>query len=311
MNFRYASVANRTVRALNDRLFALFGVRLVRSSSLERMHVELRNLQKQRDASQLVSREVAGTWVLAELDDGTRLWVDLGDYGVSHACMFGTYEPVETGFVRSMLKSGQYFIDIGANIGWFTMLAARIVGPSGRVYAFEPRPNTCERLRMSISENGYSNVEVRQVALGAAPGRMTVATLMSTQNPGGTWLIATDALVGTLHDGHERFEVDVLRLDDLALDRCDLLKIDIEGAEQLAFSGAVETIQRLRPIIISEINPEVLRIVSCVSASQFVGFVERLGYRAHSVTAAGPGPALETEFASTLKSLVNVAFLPT
>ena len=113
MNFRYASVANRTVRALNDRLFALFGVRLVRSSNLERMHVELRNLQKQRDASQLVSREVAGSWVLAELDDGTRLWVDLGDYGVSHACMFGTYEPVETGFVRSMLKSGQYFIDIG------------------------------------------------------------------------------------------------------------------------------------------------------------------------------------------------------
>ena len=100
----------------------------------------------------------------------------------------------------------------------------------------------------------------------------------------------------------------------IKLFRADGYKLDdnIEGKiEDLVFSGAIETIQRLRPIIISEINPEVLRIVSCVSASQFVGFVEGLGYRAHSVTADGPGPALETGFASTLKSLVNVAFLPT
>jgi hypothetical protein len=184
MKFRFASVDNKAARALNDRLFGLFGVRLVRSSSLERMHAEIQMLQNPGDAAQFVSRDSAGTWVLAELDDGTRLWIDLGDYGVSRSCMFGSYEPVETAFVRSMLKSGQNFIDIGANIGWFTMLAARIVGPSGRVYAFEPRPNTCERLRKSVSENGYSNVEVRQAALGTAPGRMMVGTLMSAHNPG-------------------------------------------------------------------------------------------------------------------------------
>ena len=284
----------------------------MRRSSIEQLHQDVQDLLRQLDAtSQLTNRDPAGTWMLAEFSDRTRLWVDLGDYGVSRGCISGNYEPIETGFIRTILKPGQAFVDIGANIGWFTVLAARAVGPSGQVYAFEPRPNTCERLQLSILENQYKNVEVRQAALGAAPGRMKIGTVISAHNPGGTWSLTTDVLVASLNAGCESFEVDVIRLDDIGLTRCDLIKIDIEGAEPLALAGAIETIKRLRPIILSEINPQPLRQVSSASAREYVEFVEGLGYQTHALTAVGPGAKLDTGFTDTLTDLVNVAFLPT
>lgn len=298
-------------KTLNKALLGPLGFRLVKSSCIERLNTDIQTLRaaQHADGAELVPRDPLGTWLLAELEDGRRLWVDLGDYGVSRAAMIGHFEPIETGFIRSLLKPGQTFIDIGANIGWFTVLAGQIVGVTGRVYAFEPRPNTCERLKMSVAENGFRHVEIRQVALGAAAGRMAVASLVRMRNAGGTWLLATETLVANLREGYERFEVDVIRLDDFGLESCHLLKIDIEGAEHLALCGAVETLKRFRPIILSEINPDPLQQVSGVSASEYVGFLEGLGYRAHAITAAGPGPRLAAGFADGI-TMMNVAFLP-
>ncbi len=318
----------RAAMTLNEVVLAPFGVRVIRASTLDQLIQSARpdELVPSAPPAQAVqalpaeppecrlpergAQDPLGTWVLAEFEDGRRLWVDLGDEGVSRPCLTGTFEPAETGFVRSVLKPGQSFIDIGANIGWFTILAARIVGPAGHVTAFEPRPTTGGRLRMSVAENGFRHVDVRLVALGAASGRMTVATLIAARNPGGTWLLATSFLEGAWHKGYERFEVDVVRLDDVAPARCDLLKIDIEGAEYLALSGGAGTIRRLRPIIICEINPQALRKVSELSAAELVRFVEAWGYRAHAIQADGPGPALPDGFAASLTEVVNVAFLP-
>lgn len=255
-------------------------------------------------------RDPLDTWVIAVMDGGRRLWVDLGDYGVSRPCMTGVYEPSETAFVAATLKPGDVFLDIGANIGWFTILAASIVGPTGRVLAFEPRPNSCARLAMSVAENGYTNVEVAAVAVGDMPGRLTVAALISARNPGGTWSLATTALDTGLREGHERFEVDVVRIDDLALDRCDLIKIDIEGAEKPALTGAAETIRRLRPLILTEINPECLLQVSEIGAEEYVAFVERLGYRAWTLGEAGVGEPLPEGFAAAIDGCCNVVFVP-
>jgi FkbM family methyltransferase len=300
-------------KTLNKALLAPLGLRLVKSSCIERLNTDIRSLREAQhaDGADLAARDPLGTWLLTELEGGRRLWVDLGDYGVSRAAMAGHFEPIETGFVRSLLKPGQTFGDIGANIGWFTVLAGQIVGAAGRVYAFEPRPNTCARLQMSVAENGFRHVEIRQVALGAAAGRMTIASLVHMRNPGGTWLLATETLSANLREdeGYERFDVEVIRLDDLGLESCHLLKIDIEGAEHLALSGAIETLKRFRPIILSEINPDPLQQVSGVSASQYVGFLEGLGYRAHAITAAGPGPRLTAGFADGI-TMMNVAFLP-
>src|SRR5271166_1488898 len=135
-----------------------------------------------------------GTWVLAEIRPGLRLWVDLRDMWVSRLCLLGAYEPTETAFIENFLHPGMAFVDIGANIGWYSIIAAKIVGLSGLVYSFEPRPNTCNYLRRSISENRFSQVNVFQLALSDASGSLPIATFGADKNPGGTWLLTTASL---------------------------------------------------------------------------------------------------------------------
>ncbi|MHB8285716.1 MAG: FkbM family methyltransferase, partial [Caulobacteraceae bacterium] len=93
-------------------------------------------------------------WVLTPVMSGKRrMWVSLADKFVSRACLIDNYEPTETSLVRSLVAAGDHFIDIGANIGWFTVLASTLVGPSGRVTAFEPRPETRLYLEQTVMEN--------------------------------------------------------------------------------------------------------------------------------------------------------------
>ena len=100
-----------------------------------------------------------------------RLWVDLADRYVSFACLAEEFEPQETAFVLAMLAPGDTFLDVGANIGWFTILAAEKVTDTGRVYAFEPRRDTFQLLTRSIHENGFEErCEAMPIALGEALG---------------------------------------------------------------------------------------------------------------------------------------------
>ncbi|HEX3952311.1 MAG TPA: FkbM family methyltransferase, partial [Stellaceae bacterium] len=250
-----------------------------------------------------------GTWVVAEIRPELRLWLDLGDSDVSRQCLMGAYEAIDTTFMESFLRPGMAFVDIGANIGWYSVLAAKIVGPAGVVYSFEPRPDTCSYLRRSISENKFAQVHIRQMALADKPGTLPVATYISAQSPGGTWLLTSEALQTAFQAGFQRFDVEVARLDDLPIERCDLLKIDIEGAEYLALQGARQTLARFKPIIISEINPVALPSVSEISVADYLRFIGDLGYEAYQITAAGPGERLGEAFA-TNPHVCNILLQP-
>lgn len=267
----------------------------------------LKPTEARRDAT---PSDPLSRWVLAEPRPGLRLWVDLGDYGVSRPCMVNAFEPLETAFVESYLRPGMWFVDVGANIGWYSLLAARRIGPAGRVIAVEPRPDSAARLGMSAGENGLSNIVVHQVAAGAATGRMKIGALVGGHNAGGTWLLTTDRLLQQTSVGHQLFDVDVRRLDDLAIGRCDLMKLDIEGAEYLMLQGAVATIERCRPVILSEINAEVLRQVSQVSVADYLQLLRQHGYRPHEITATGPGRPLSEDALTTVETPFNVIFLP-
>lgn len=267
----------------------------------------LRSTEARRDAT---PSDPLSDWVLAEPRPGLRLWVDLEDHGVSRPCMVNAFEPIETAFVESFLRPGMWFVDVGANIGWYSLLAAQRVGPTGGVIAVEPRPDSAERLGMSAGENGFSNIVVHQVAAGAATGRMKVGALIGGHNAGGTWLLTTDRLLEHTSVGHQLFDVDVRRLDDMAIGRCDLMKLDIEGAEYLMLQGALATIDRCRPVILSEINAEVLRQVSQVSIADYVQLLRRHGYRPHEVTATGPGRLLSDDELSAIEIPFNVIFQP-
>lgn len=136
--------------------------------------------------------------------------------------------------IESVLEPGDVFVDIGANCGLFTLVAARAVGPSGRVLAIEPSPKMVRRIRFNVAANGIANVAVVQAAVGAEDGN---ATLYGGDHPGLASLCATVGGSAT-----EVAMAPLLALVQRAnLDRIDMLKIDIEGYEDRALVPFLRT----------------------------------------------------------------------
>jgi FkbM family methyltransferase len=149
----------------------------------------------------------------------------------SNVMYFGDYyEFDEMLFVRRYLRPGDGFIDGGANIGTYSLLAAKIVGPSGRVEAFEPDRVAVLRLRENIALNALSNVHVHEAALSETQGRFLFAQGWDVSN----------RLVSLAETGLHTVEVDTVRLDDhLEPDMAyEMAKLDLEGSELAALRGA-------------------------------------------------------------------------
>ena len=154
------------------------------------------------------------------------------------------YEPATTAFLRDRLVAGSVFVDVGANHGYFSVLAAAFVGASGRVAAFEPNPRVFDQLRTHVHVNGFeSRVSLHQVALGAAPA-LSAPLFVSRRadNSGVSSLRPADELLelGWLSRG-DSVDVQVTTLDGWiaasGLGRIDVLKVDVEGAEEDVLSG--------------------------------------------------------------------------
>ena len=231
----------------------------------------------------------AGTtqWVCAEIRDGIKLWVDLMDAGVSAGAIADNWEPSETSFVLSILKKRSVFLDVGAHLGWFTVLAAHRVGPEGRVYSFEPRPEIFEHLRASVEDNGYQDrCILRCAALSDRVGTTTIAAFSAEFNSGHAFMVTGDPPTGA------RLVKDIptMTLDGLDWDRrIDVIKIDVEGAEAMVARGGRELLRLHRPVIVSELFPRWLRDVSGISPDDFMKFLKELGYQLFELTTHGVG----------------------
>jgi FkbM family methyltransferase len=162
----------------------------------------------------------------------------------------GLFEPAESRLLASLLSPGDVFVDVGAHIGWFSTIAAALVGRSGRVVACEPYPVTARRLRDNISRNGYENVNVVETAIGSHTGRLSLAT--GNGDSGGV------TALDWARDG--RVEVPVALLDEVTaeLESLALLKVDVEGWEAHVLQGASKTLSRTEHVLI-EINPPGLK----------------------------------------------------
>lgn len=167
---------------------------------------------------------------------GTRWLIRSGTLGY----WLGTYEPQMQQLLHRLLIPGQIFYDVGAHAGFHTLLAARLVGPSGRVVAFEPHPANVANLRHHVTLNRASNVVVVEAAAADRSGS-------------GSLEEGTNSFVARLSpDG--RIWVDILSLDDYANQSGfipNLIKIDAEGAEMLVIAGARALMRRLPTILVS------------------------------------------------------------
>jgi FkbM family methyltransferase len=185
------------------------------------------------------------------------------------------YEPHISRVLRAFLRDGQTFVDVGANIGYFSLLAARLVGELGHVIAFEPVSFNYGLFEKSIAQNGFVNIELHRKAVLACDG--SVEMLQFERRNSGSFHLRR-AIDGEDPAG-ERLIAEAVRLDD-ALGRrpVHLVKIDVEGAEGLALQGMQATLREHRPLVVIEYAPQAIAEVSRVSGEELLQAMRDLGY---------------------------------
>lgn len=188
------------------------------------------------------------------------------------------YEPHVRAAIRRLFGPGQTFVDIGANIGCISLLAASIAGPTGRVISFEPNPNNLQRLLGGVVLNGFDHVDVRPYAASDRRSIFSLAGGMSN----------TTVTEARGVDTATVYAQAVVLDDELAdLPRLDFLKIDIEGHEPRALAGCTGLIRKHRPTLLTEFNPRCLGEVERLDPRDYLRQVFALYPRVTAITEYG------------------------
>ncbi len=174
-------------------------------------------------------------------------------YISSYISYAGSYELPTTVLFESLVGNGDVVFDVGANVGWFTLLAAKLVGRTGRVVSFEPEQTNFALLSKSVGMNGLNNVTAFQRCASNFDSEATLHLAAAVNMPGSH---------STVRDfGQGSISVPASRLDtisaNLGVDRIQVLKIDVEGAEPQVVLGAMSLIETDKiENIVMEWNPE-------------------------------------------------------
>jgi len=226
-------------RGLNDYLYKILnkiGTNALKIS--EKFHYK---------KSKLIKRDEVRS--LYYLPKGYYLWLNDTGYIDKQIIKKGVFEPASTKIIERIVKKGDVVIDIGANIGYYTVLLSKIVGASGKVIAFEPTQHFLNVLRKNIAANQIENVEICALGLSNKSEKLKIdigpssATLHSPV--GFDAIIANEKISLTTLDTFVRQRVQ---------EKIDFIKIDIDGHEPFFFEGAWETLERYSPIVIFEVS---------------------------------------------------------
>jgi FkbM family methyltransferase len=236
---------------------------------VDREHLSLERLVAAfLDSQEFRMRRVREHQVVPVVLDGFTLHVRLGDKEVgAGVAETREYEPHVTREMVKVLRGGMVFVDVGANVGYFTMLAASRVGAAGKVIAFEPNPDNCTLLRMSLEANGFGNVTLHAAAVSDTVQEFALEVTGSN---------------GALRDDQRAGDV-IVR--SVVLDACledearvDVIKMDVEGFEGRVLNGMKRTLARHRPIVFTEFSPNDLRRRSGVDPESHLADLVQCGY---------------------------------
>jgi FkbM family methyltransferase len=149
--------------------------------------------------------------------------------------LYGIFEISETRLFQALLRPGMTLVDVGANMGYYSLLGARLVGTEGRVFSFEPNSVVREQLSRNVAMNGFTNISIRPEAMAGTSGELRFYISDVPENSGISSLVPGSGL------GSEGKVVPAVSLDDfsrgLGTRKIDLLKMDIEGAELQVIQG--------------------------------------------------------------------------
>jgi FkbM family methyltransferase len=241
--------------------------------------------------------------------NGALMRLDLDEY-VQRRIYYRCHEVPEARFVRRLLRAGDHVLDVGANVGFFTLTAAARVGPEGAVRAVEPIPGNAEVLARNVELNRFSCVEVTRAAAGAQNGEIRLG--LDHPDPQET------GVSGHYTEGGARdvLTVPLVALDDLLRDRprLRLAKIDVEGAEPRVLAGMAETLASRPPdAMLMEVNRGALARLG-FGVEDLLGPLRRAGYAFHAVSATGrlrparPPRALDAPTAPPRRTAVGMVW---
>ena len=210
-----------------------------------------------------------------------RLMLEPGDEQSCCLMKSGLYEPEGLFTVAARLGPGDVFVDVGANCGIYTLFAARAVGPSGLVIAFEPSAREFTRLKANVALNRLANIRLHRAAASDAPGEVPL-TIAEPGFAGHNTM--AERFAYALVRVHAVEQVPAVTLDEALahLPHLAMIKLDIEGAELKALRGAKETLARFSPALLLEIYEDALA-ANGTSVASLVAWLGAHSYRLHDI----------------------------
>ncbi|HZW57363.1 MAG TPA: FkbM family methyltransferase [Nitrososphaerales archaeon] len=202
---------------------------------------------------------------LVEETHGFKILIDPKDKGVSASIsLFGAAEPCVTEVFRRITKKGMTVLDIGANIGWYTMLGSSLVGTNGKVIAVEPEPTNFEMLSKSVELNRIENVNLLNACVAQSAGK--VKLFLSPSNRGGHSI---------MYKTGRYVESEAITVDQIVakFGSIDIVKIDAESAEPMILAGASRLLDEDLPLhIIMEYSPQAWKASGGTASKLFERF---------------------------------------
>jgi len=189
----------------------------------------------------------------------------------------GVYEEAETNIIKKLINKGDVVIDIGANIGYYTLIFARLVGNEGKVFAFEPESVNFNLLKKNVELNGYQNVVLVKKAVSNKTGQEKL--YLSEDDKG------AHSLIGEI-ENRKSIQIDCIKIDDYFrnnINKIDFIKLDIEGSEIEAIKGMSSVLKKIPNIILmTEFNSYLLK-KSDLEPIEFIKLLRKYEFKIYSI----------------------------
>ena len=189
------------------------------------------------------------------------------------------HEPQVTSIFCSLINGGATVVDVGASIGYYTLLAAKRVGNDGSVYAFEPHPPSFERLIENVKLNDWKNVQAFNFAISDKKGEKKLYVFKSGRASGSGFALRNDSVPIT---------VKTMPLEDAVKTDIDLVKMDIEGAEVEVLKGMERTLAKGKVKIICEVHPKHISLLGH-DVSEITELLKKHSYKIYLIDEEGGG----------------------
>jgi FkbM family methyltransferase len=220
---------------------------------------------------------------------GFKMHINVGDFIGRHIYLHGDYEPGVSRMFSKILQQGSNIIDIGANIGYFSLLSSSIVGQKGKVFSFEASPSIYNNLKNNLTLNNANNVYASSNAIGDEEGEVEFFEANELN-------LGISSLRNLGEQASKKVRVKMITLDSYITDfpTIDLIKIDVEGAEMKVLKGMELLIDRDLPFIIFEVTDHMLKELGS-SRIELLDWLKEKGYDLHQLTNKTIAPISEEE----------------